>query len=124
MTDAELRRDERDEAMLAKVKAGWWVQATWAKEGTWLLVLGEAEDGFDVWADGYTAADTDDITAIHPPTDDPKMETAYKLREPATVTRAEAANLLGKGGQADHWYWPAATTVTMPGGNVYEIVED
>jgi len=74
-----------DKAMLEKVKPGWWVRCgdlnVW-----WLVVCLTKESCFvaiDTRQPGIMARDA--ITAIHAPTDNPSIETAYLLGEPEEV---------------------------------------
>ena len=140
-----------DKAQLEKVKPGWW-----AKRRTgflivdycpWRQVVGECNDGRLVLFQMYFQngqpkpaveyCNKDDILALHPPTDNPQMATAYKIGEPEYVTREEAEKMYGSG-----WTWGYVASVTKqhvidctgmlgnhateicsPGGNVYRIKE-
>ena len=150
-----------DKAMLEKVKPGWWAKHNdtgpaqyEASHDRWCLVwLGWCNS--DVRRPPYITAtcpetgDADielsagDITAIHTPTDDPSMETAYLLGEPEEVTREEAENMVKP---IWHWLLPdgqairhavdvlplediilmveTAYAIESPGGNVYRIREN
>jgi len=133
-----------DKSMLEKVRAGWWVytQGICIIENKWLLVAGLLEqypslvsvtDGRDI-----VSRCRSNILALHAPTDDPQMATAYKLGEPEEVTREEAEKMYGSG-----WTWGYVASVTKqhvidctgmlgnhateicsPGGNVYRIKEN
>lgn len=112
MTPEQLR-DERDAEMLAAAKQGWWVQCRWSEDrwptpGTrpWVILLTPcSSDGrLLVWADSNTllggspvVIPVESVTALHRPTDNPQMETAYKLHEPPTVTKVEAIKRLTGG---------------------------
>jgi len=137
-----------DKAMLEKVKPGWWVytQGICIMENKWLLVAGLLEqypslvsvtDGRDI-----VSRCRSDIRALHAPTDNPRMETAYLLVEPEEVTREEAEKMV-----KSNWYWllpddqqirhaidvlpleniilmvETAYAIESPGGNVYRIKE-
>ena len=131
-----------DKAMLEKVRAGWWVytQGICIMENKWLLVAGLLEqypslvsvtDGRDI-----VSRCRSNILAIHAPTDNPQMATAYKLGEPEEVTREEARKKVSvgwewRGGPEPMWYplHPSdfddpdisIRLIGSPGGNVYRI---
>ena len=137
-----------DKAMLEKVKPGWWVytQGICIMENKWLLVAESLEqypslvsvaDGRDI-----VSRCRSDIRALHAPTDNPRMETAYLLVEPEEVTREEAEKMV-----KPNWFWllpdgqairhavdvlsaeaikdmvVEAEGIESPGGNVYRIKE-
>ena len=137
-----------DKAMLEKVRAGWWVytQGICIMENKWLLVAESLEqypslvsvaDGRDI-----VSRCRSNILALHAPTDDPQMATAYKIGEPEEVTREEAEKMV-----KSNWYWllpddqqirhaidvlpleniilmvETAYAIESPGGNVYKIKE-
>ena len=92
-----------DAQMVAKVKERWAVQ-TKDGGGEWLTVLESRplEQGHYLMLWNHkrchgTSADISAITALHAPTDSPSMEAAYRLGEPGTVTRAQAAKMLTYG---------------------------
>lgn len=73
--------------------------------GDWWIVLSPVVDGrVSIFAPcdmpderGDRSVPISEITALHPPTDNPQMETAYKLREPPTITREQVAERLAAG---------------------------
>ena len=134
-----------DKSMLEKVRAGWWVQTLLGRK-EWFLVCAANGEYFQIWSltdtPGVNPIHTVDtyITALHRPTDDPSMETAYLLGEPEEVTREEAEKMV-----KSNWYWllpddqqirhaidvlpleninlmvETAYAIESPGGNVYRI---
>jgi len=130
-----------DKAQLEKVKPGWWVQTLLGRK-EWFLVCAANGEYFQIWSltdtPGVNPIHTVDtyITALHAPTDDPQMATAYKLGEPEEVTREEARKKVSvgwewRGGPEPMWYplHPSdfddpdisIRLIGSPGGNVYKI---
>ena len=132
-----------DKSMLDKVKPGWW--ATGRTKERWYLVVHVVDGRLYVWHEGHCQLQhisQPNITALHTPTDDPQMATAYKLGEPEEVTREEAEKMV-----KSNWYWllpddqqihrvlldfdppleniilmvETAYAIESPGGNVYKI---
>ena len=130
-----------DKAMLEKVKPGWW--ATGRTKERWYLVVHVVYGRLYVWHEDHCQLQyisQPNITALHRPTDDPSMETAYLLGEPEEVTREEAENMV-----KSNWHWllpdgqairhaidvlplediilmvETAYAIEAPGGNVYRI---
>jgi len=140
-----------DKAMLEKVKPGWWVQYLnegYAFNDQWYQVVDREPKYQWVWSPERGMAICPHIKAlhaIHAPTDDPQMATAYKLGEPEEVTREEAEKMV-----KSNWYWllpddqqihrvlldfdppleniilmvETAYAIESPGGNVYRIREN
>jgi len=143
-----------DKAMLETAKAGWWAKSRTGSlivdDCPWQQVVGECNDGRLVLFQMYFQngqpkpaveyCNKDDILALHAPTDNPQMATAYKLGEPEEVTREEAEKMV-----KSNWYWllpddqqirhaidvlpleniilmvETAYAIESPGGNVYRI---
>ena len=142
-----------DKTMLEKVRAGWWAKSRTGSlivdDCPWQQVVGECNDGRLVLFQMYFQngqpkpaveyCNKDDILALHAPTDNPSMATAYKIGEPEEVTREEAARMVfAVGSVYEDWDWQddeadiwmpsyseddinIAASVRSPGGNVYKI---
>jgi len=150
-----------DKTMLEKVKPGWWVKHNdtgpaqyEASRDKWCLIgLGwcnsdvrrppyitaTCPENWDSGVDMDIELSAGDILALHAPTDDPQMATAYLMGEPEEVTREEAARMVfAVGSVYEDWDWQddeadiwmpsyseddinIAASVRSPGGNVYKI---
>ena len=130
-----------DQAMLEKVKITWWVKP-YNETLPWMVVLGNNPYDDAQWLvwnpetpgdDSVEYHDKASVIAIHRPTDDPQMATAYLMGEPETVTLEQSAKMV-----TPDWTWHSrrgegwiqnnaadyllyADFIRSPGGNVYKI---
>lgn len=141
MTDAEKRRNDRDAEMLAQVGPTWRIKTSIINPQEWLIVLNKPDEHgvLKAWSGCLVDVWIGVIIAIHPPSDDPQMATAYQIAEPSMVTRAEAEKMVQSQGPNWHWYHPHedrwmiawagdyieyASAIRSPGGNVIEIRDE
>ncbi len=135
MTEIKTGR-ELDAEMMEKVCNYWLVKER--NDFKWMPVLSVYPDEFRVWEETLNSPARiakNRVAALHRPTDNPQMATAYLMGEPEEVTREEAARMVSvyedwdwQDDEADIWM-PSyseddiniAASVRSPGGNVYKI---